>query len=377
MRHAWDVIVVGAGPGGSTAAARLAQAGVEVLLVDKERFPREKPCSDIYGPFGYRTYDELGVYERLVEAGYLYPQVLLSSPDYTTISGPNQKGVTCPRRVGDAILRDNAIRLGAEAWEEFWVHDLVIEDSRVVGVKAKYQGEFHDFSCKIVIGADGSHSWVAKRLGLFSDDYDQVYLAGRAYYTGCNPPLRDVEVHYDPGFNPGFVCLSPHPGYGDTVNMGVGIQMSQYERSTLTAEEMLEKFVAESPHGAKMLEARRVSDWMGWRVPSAGQIGKNYAAGAMLIGDAGSFVEPFILEGVASAVRSANYAVRTALMALEEGDFSEVSLSRYGEKWEEKMGPQLEALQGMANTAGDADALNRVFNELKDNPEAVTRVFGE
>ena len=71
MRHAWDVIVVGAGPGGSTAAARLAQAGVEVLLVDKERFPREKPCSDIYGPFGFRTYEELGVYDRLVEAGYL------------------------------------------------------------------------------------------------------------------------------------------------------------------------------------------------------------------------------------------------------------------------------------------------------------------
>lgn len=377
IRHAWDVIVVGAGPGGSTAAARLAQAGVEVLLVDKERFPREKPCSDIYGPFGYRTYEELGVYERLLEAGYLYPQVVLSSPDYTTISGPNHKGVTCPRRVGDDILRENAVRLGVEAWEEFWVHDLVIEDGQVVGVKAKYQGGFHEFRSRLVIGADGSHSWVAKRLGLFADDYDQVYLAGRAYYAGCNPPLRDVEVHYDAGFNPGFVCLSPHPGYGDVVNMGVGIQMSSYEKSELTAEEMLEKFVMESPHGEKMRGARRVSDWMGWRVPSAGQIGKNYAAGAMLIGDAGSFVEPFILEGVASAVRSANYAVRTALKALEEGDFSEVSLSRYGEKWEEKMGPQLSALQGMAVTAADADALNRVFNELKDNPEAVTRVFGE
>jgi flavin-dependent dehydrogenase len=272
---------------------------------------------------------------------------------------------------------ENAVRLGAEAWEEFWVYDLVIEDGLVVGVRAKYQGEFQEFRSRIVIGADGSHSWVAKRLGLFNDDYDQVYLAGRAYYSGCNPPLRDVEVHYDPAFNPGFVCLSPHPGYGDVVNMGVGIQMSQYERSTLTAEEMVDKFVKESPHGAKMRGASRVSEWMGWRVPSAGQIGKNYAAGAMLIGDAGSFVEPFILEGVASAVRSANYAVRTALLALEEGDFSEDSLSRFEEKWEEKMGPQLEALQGMAVTAADADALNRVFNELKDNPEAVTRVFGE
>ena len=377
MRREWEVIVVGAGPGGSTAAARLACEDVEVLLVDKERFPREKPCSDIYGPFGARTYEDLGVYDRLAEAGYVYPRVVLSSPDYTCINGPNRNGVTCPRRVGDAILLENAARLGAEVWEEFWVHDLVIEDGTVKGVKAKYQGEFREFRCKIVIGADGSHSWVAKRLGLFADDYDQVYLAGRAYYSGCNPPLRNVEVHYDPAFNPGFVCLSPHPGYEDVVNMGVGIQMSQYERSTLTAEEMVERFVEENPHGAKMRGARQVSEWMGWRVPSAGQIGRNHAAGAMLVGDAGSFVEPFILEGVASAVRSANYAARTTLLALEEDDFSEEALSRYGDKWEEKMGGQLRALQGMAATAADAEALNRVFGELKDNPEAVTRVFGE
>jgi flavin-dependent dehydrogenase len=181
MRARWDVIVVGAGPGGSTAAARLAEAGVEVLLVDKERFPREKPCSDIYGPFGARTYEDLGVYERLLQAGYVYPGVLLSSPDYTSIYGPNRRGLTCPRRVGDAILKENASRLGAEVWEEFWVHDLVVEDGQVRGVRAKYQGEFRDFKCDIVIGADGSHSWVAKKLGLFADDYDQVYLAGRAY----------------------------------------------------------------------------------------------------------------------------------------------------------------------------------------------------
>jgi ferredoxin len=106
-------------------------------------------------------------------------------------------------------------------------------------------------------------------------------------------------------------------------------------------------------------------------------LGKNYAAGALLVGDAGSFVEPFILEGVASAVRSANYAVRTTLQALEENDFREAFLSGYDEKWREKLGPQLSALQGMAVTAADAPALNKVFGELKNNPEAVARVFAE
>lgn len=158
--------------------------------------------------------------------------------------------------------------------------------------------------------------------------------------------------------------------------MGVGIQMSLYVDAPLDAEAMTAKFVAESPHGEKMRGATQVSKWMGWRVPSAGQIGKNHAAGVLLIGDAGSFVEPFILEGVASAVRSANYAVKTALEALADDDFSEASLARYDDKWRTKMLPQLQALQGIAVTAADPAALNATFKSLKDNPEAVARVFG-
>lgn len=82
------MIVVGAGPCGIIATSRLARAGVDVFLVDKERFPREKPYRDLYGPFGARTYKELDVYEQLLEAGYVFPSVILTSPDYTSISPP-------------------------------------------------------------------------------------------------------------------------------------------------------------------------------------------------------------------------------------------------------------------------------------------------
>lgn len=372
----WDVIVVGAGPGGSTAASRLAIAGCDVLLVDKERFPREKPCSDIYGPYGAKTYKELGVYDDLKEHGYIFPELILSSPDYTAISGENTVGLTCPRRVGDNLLKENAKRLGAKVLEEFWVNDLVVNRGRVEGVKGKFRGKYVEYPSRIVIGADGSHSWVAKRLGLFEDEYDEVFIAGRAYYSDCNPPLRALEVHYDPYFYPGFVCLSPHPDYNDVVNMGMGYQMSKYVESKLDAEELTQKFVDTSPYGEKMRGAKRVSSWMGWRVPSAGQISKTYSAGAMLVGDAGSFVEPFILEGVASGVRSANYAAQTAIEALEKGDFSEDAMSKYEERWRAKIWPQLKALQGIAVMARDADTLNNTFQSLKDNPEAVGKIFG-
>ena len=370
----WDVIVVGAGPGGSTTAARLAMKGCDVLLVDKERFPREKPCSDIYGPYGVETYKEIGAYDELQEKGFLYPEVTLTSPDYTAITGPNLLGLTCPRRVGDNILKEAAVRHGARLLEEFWVNDLMMDRGQVVGVKGKFEGKFVEQRARIVIGADGSHSWVAKRLGLFSDNYDEVFLAGRAYYSGCNPPLRAVEVHYDPNFYPCFVCLSPHPGYGEIVNLGIGVQMMPYVQSNDGIEELIRKFIATSPYGIKLSHAKRVSDWMGWRVPSAGQIGKTFAAGAMLIGDAGSFVDPFILEGVASSVRSGGHAMQTALEALEKGDFSESFLSVYQDRWKKDLQPRFDALHQI--TVLEADRLNATFRGLKSNPEALLQMFG-
>jgi menaquinone-9 beta-reductase len=370
----WDVIVVGAGPGGSTTAARLAMAGCDVLLVDKERFPREKPCSDIYGPYGMDTYKEIGAYDELLAKGFCFSAITLTSPDYTVITGPNLAALTCPRRVGDNILKETAARQGARVLEEFWVNDLMMNRGQVVGIKGKYEGKFVEYPARIVIGADGSHSWVAKRLGLFSDNYDEVFLAGRAYYAGCDPPLRAVEIHYDPYFFPCFVCLSPHPGYGDVVNVGIGVQLTPYVQSKDGVEELLRKFIETSPFGEKLRKAKPVSDWMGWRVPSAGQIGKTYAPGAMLIGDAGSFVDPFVLEGIASSVRSGGYAVRTALEALKKGDFSESSLATYQEGWKADMQPRFNALHHI--TVLDAVTLNAMFQGLKANPEALMTMFG-
>jgi geranylgeranyl reductase family protein len=370
----WDVIVVGAGPGGSTTAARLAMAGCDVLLVDKERFPREKPCSDIYGQAAAPVYKEIGAYDELLKNGYLFPGLMMTSPDYTALTGQNELSICCPRRVGDNILKETAARRGAKVLEEFWVNDLMMNRGQVVGVKGKYEGKFVEYPARIVIGADGSHSWVAKRLGLFLDDYDEVFVAGRAYYADCDPPLKNVEVHYDPSFFPGFICLSPHPGYGNIVNMGHGYQMTPYVQAKEDVEKLMQKFVDTSPYGEKLRKARPVSDYMGWRVPSAGQIGKTYAAGAMLIGDAGSFVSPFILEGVANSVRSGGCAVQTSLEALEKGDFSESFLSIYQKRWKEILQPKFDILQQMAVTARNADMLNATVKSLQENPEAVVKL---
>jgi geranylgeranyl reductase family protein len=376
VKKEWDVIVVGAGPGGSVTASKLAMAGVRVLLVDKEKFPRDKPCSDLYGPAIKDLLTELGVYETIKEAGFLYRDTVLIAPNFSALRAKNRGGIVCPRRVGDNILKENAARLGAEVWEECWVNDLIIEDEQVCGVKAKYQGEFLELRSKIVIGCDGSHSWVAKRIGAFSDEPEMVYLCGRKYMRGADPELLDLEIHYTEEFVPGFVCLSPHPGYDNAVNVGMGVQMSRYRDSTLDGEAMVRYFIENSPHGKRLSKAVDISEWMGWRVPSAGQLDKIHDAGVMLVGDAGSFVEPFVLEGIAAASRSGVLAAETAVEALKANDFSKKFLARYEDRVSEVMIPFLLKLQGIANLSQDTDKFNALIDKLKDDPTAVTQLMG-
>ncbi|MDR2356296.1 MAG: NAD(P)/FAD-dependent oxidoreductase [Clostridiales Family XIII bacterium] len=376
MKKEWDVIVVGAGPGGSITASKLAMAGVRVLLADKEKFPRDKPCSDLYGPAIKDLLTEIGVYEKILEAGFLYRDTVLVAPNFSAIRAQNRGGVVCPRRVGDNILKENAAALGAEVWEECWINDLIIEDEQVRGVKAKYQGEFTELRSKIVIGCDGSHSWVAKRIGAFGDNPEMVYLCGRKYVRGADPELLDLEIHYTEEFVPGFICLSPHPAYDNAVNVGMGVQMSRYRDASLDGEAMVRYFIENSPHGKRLAKAEDVSRWMGWRVPSAGQLDKIHDAGVMLVGDAGSFVEPFVLEGIAAAARSGVLAAETAVKALRENDFSKESLSRYEDRVTEVLVPYLLKLQGIANLAGDIGKFNALVDQLKDDPTAVVRLMG-
>jgi geranylgeranyl reductase family protein len=367
MKKQWDVIVVGAGPGGSRAAATLASEHVDVLLVDKEKFPRDKPCSDIYSGGAAEFFKKVGVYEEIVKAGFIYKETILTSPDYTALHAPNTKAFTCPRRVGDNILKNNAVRLGAEFWEDCWVNDLIVEDGQVCGVKAKYQGEFVDLHSKIVIGADGSHSWVAKRIGAFKDDQTMTFLCGRMYFK-VKPTIVSMEVHFDKDFAPGFMCVSPHPGYDDTVNIGMGIQLSSYYDSGIDGEAAVRKWIETSPYGERIRGAQQISPWMGWRMSSAGLLDKIYDAGVMLVGDAGSFTKPFLLEGIEEASHSGYLAALTAIEALGEEDFGKESLSRYEKRANETLIPKLKKMQGMAQLAENQAQLNGLMKKIAANP---------
>lgn len=359
-----DVIVVGAGPAGSSTSAFLARSGYDVLLLDKEKFPRDKPCGDGQGPRSVEMLKELGVYEVMKEKGChrLYGAVV-SSPngsickadireanieritrfwtprkmfeDIIRTDIENLVGFSTPRKIFDNILKDAAIRFGAELIEEFRVTDLIIEDGKVCGVKGKYQGEIVEHRSKLVVGADGAYSIVGRRLGMFHQRPEHIVYGVRAYYENVRGLTDLIEVYFDKDILPGYIWIFPISK--DMANVGVGMLARDYNKSSRTLQEYLQTFIATNKFAIeKFQDARMVGHPLGWRLPLGGQAIKNHTTGALLVGDAASFIDPFTGEGVCAALESGKMAAEVIAIALERNDFSVASLGEYERRWRER-----------------------------------------
>lgn len=361
-----DVIVVGAGPGGSACASYLVREGVDVLLVDKETFPRDKPCGDCQSGFAYGHLKELGVLDEVASKGFENRGILLTSPDYSKIAleAPT-KGMrfNTPRRIFDDIMRRNAIKDGAEMLEQFWVYDVIREDGFVRGVKAKYQGEYIEVRSKIVIGADGSHSMVAKAIDMFPDDDSNVAVVGRCYYADV--PLEGFnEIHFDKNVLPGYVWVFPEKD--NVANVGLGFNRDCYTEGK-TLEEYLDLWIETSPYGRVLKDKKRIGIFKGWRIPSGAQAMDNYDAGVMLIGDAGSMVMPLTGEGIGPAFETAKFAAETSLKALKANDFSREMLKEFSDRTRKTYEPKYQSVKSMEKLFRSPEAIDQAVRQIIEN----------
>ena len=180
----YDAIVVGARCAGSPTAMLLARKGYRVLLVDKASFPSDTISTHVIWPHAAEVMDGWGLLDRLAATGC--PPIALNmifdvgpfalKGGVTDTNGG--RGGFCPRRtVLDKLLVDAAVESGVELRENFTVEDLVVEGDRVAGIKGRGRnGGSVEERAKIVIGADGMHSFVAKAVG--AEEYDTDSAAG-------------------------------------------------------------------------------------------------------------------------------------------------------------------------------------------------------
>jgi len=325
-----DVIVVGAGPGGSATAFYLAQAGLDVLLLDKATFPREKVCGDGLTPRavkalagmevatderdGWRQNKGLRIIGGGVRLELRWPE-LSSYPGY---------GLVRTRLGFDETLARTAEKAGARLLEGVNVTGPVLDDAgRIIGVTTGTNPDTErNYLARLVVAADGNSSRLSLAMGLRKRDDRPLGVAVRTYYTS---PRHDddyleswLELWDRDRLLPGYGWIF---GMGDgTSNVGLGLLNTSAAFQNIDYRGLLRRWLAGMPAEWGFTEENRTQPVRGAALPMGFNRTPHYTRGLLLVGDAGGMVNPFNGEGIAYAMESGEIAARVITQALARPD---------------------------------------------------------
>ena len=366
--HDADVIVVGAGPGGATTAYHLAQTGLDVLLLEKSRFPREKVCGDGLTPRAVKALVAMGV-PISEEDGWLRNKGLrvissgmrleLPWPDLTTYPG---YGLVRTRMDFDQRLAQRAQQAGARLVEGVNVTGPVLDDrtGRIIGVTARPDGgQQQVYRARLVIAADGNSSRLSVSMGLRKRDDRPIGVAVRAYYTSPRTDDDYLESWLDlwdqDRLLPGYGWIF---GMGDgTSNIGLGLLNTSTAFGHTDYHALLHRWLAGMPAEWGFTEENRVGPVRGAALPMAFNRTPHYTNGLLLVGDAAGMVNPFNGEGIAYAMESGEIAARVVTQALAWPDAAGAERVLHGY-------PRV-----LADAYGGYYALGRAFVKAIGRPE--------
>lgn len=319
-----DVLIAGAGPAGSATAIHLARAGHHVVVVDRARFPRDKACSEYLSPECVRQLDGLGLLPTLRQAG---AQPLhgtrVFAPKGASLTGrfaeadplrTNATGLAVSRRLLDQQLVDAARAAGAEVREQTTIEELVYDGGTVAGAVVRdAQGDRTTIRSRLVVGADGLRSVVARRLGRRRHGMPSR-LAFVAHVAGV-PGLEGLaEMHVGPEGYVGLNRIGP-----DLANVALVVPQSRVRAARGRATDYFFELLTRFPGVAGRVRAERLVREVMVTGPFAAWSGRVIADGALLVGDAADFFDPFTGEGICSALQGAVLAADAAHPALLAG----------------------------------------------------------
>jgi geranylgeranyl reductase family protein len=327
-RH--DVLVVGAGPSGSACAYWLADAGYDVMLLERKRFPREKTCGDGLTPRSVRQLDDMGLAPELagfhrydgLRAMAFGRQLELAWPDHPDLP---TYGYVVTRRDLDHLVAERAQKVGATLRQGTEATAPVIEDGRVGGavVASRDGGPTEDIRARYVIVSDGANSRFGRALGAQRDRSLALGMALRGYYRSPRHDEPWIESHLDVRDRTGQVL----PGYGwifplgdGRVNVGVGLLSTSDRWAAVNTTELMAAFVDTAPRSWGLSRATSCGAPTGGRLPMGLSVGPRAGPGYVVVGDAAGSINPFNGEGIAYAYETGRLAAAAVGQALATGD---------------------------------------------------------
>lgn len=316
----------------------LASRGLRVLVLDRATFPREKVCGDFVEPRGLRLFQAMGCLGPLEASGPLaitHVNLFLNGktayrehiPFYAGQTELPQHGYIIPRHELDHQILASAVKAGAELREGCQV-SAVERSGRTMTIHFRDGSAERTERAPIVVGADGTHSMVARSAGLLNDDPRYMAVSQRAYFDGVETTNGEATFVFDRDLFPGYGWMFPMAN--GRANVGVGILAETRDRYRISVPTLFNTFVQKLQRIHPGCRAMRLaSKPIGGIVKTYGGSGPNHFDGGILIGDAGCFVDPMTGEGITPAAESALLGASVVADALEQGRTDAAFLSKY------------------------------------------------
>ena len=345
MGKDYDAVVIGGGPGGTTAATVLAQKGRRVVLLEREKFPRYHIGESLL-PYGYYVLERIGALDKMKSSHFTKKYSVqfvssrgkLSVPFYFFQQLKTDASTTWQvlRSEFDQLLLDHARENGVEVLEETTAKDFLRSNGTVTGVKAATNGGgLAEFHAPMTIDATGRDAFAVSRFGWKKRDPYLNKIAVWTYYKGA---LRD------PGLDEGATTVAyvPDKGWfwyiplaGDIVSVGVVAEKDYLFRGTRDLKTIFDrevkcnKWIEDHCAAGQQFGPYRVTGEFSYRSRHCA------ADGLVLAGDAFAFLDPVFSSGVFLALRSGELAAQAVDAALTDGDVSASRFDQYGDKMRE------------------------------------------
>jgi menaquinone-9 beta-reductase len=356
------ICIIGAGPGGASAALFLAKQGIPCMLVDKATFPRDKICGDALSGKVVEVFKKLD--PTIVNRLALDPSTLDSWG--VTFVAPNRKGLRVPFKKEFDKTQQQSPGFIAKRLD---FDDFLVEECRkhasihlIEGLAlTEFERQDGKWLCKaedgrsviadLILCADGAHSRFAKVIGKMEMEPKHNCAGLRAYYKGVKGLDQDnfIELHFIKDFLPGYFWIFPLPN--GMANVGVGMRSDKVSAKKVNLKQQMLALIANDPvMKERFADAELVGGVKGFGLPLGSKKRPISGEGFMLIGDAASLIDPFTGEGIGNALYSGMFAALQAAKCLQSGDFSAQAMKEYdqvtyGRLWEElKLGHRMQRL---------------------------------
>jgi len=384
------VCILGGGPGGCTAALQLAKLGVEVVVLEKATFPRDKVCGDALSGKVMRTLERLDadLAQKVKHDAQGMPSwgVTFVAPSGRALRVPFSReigigeapGVILPRLNFDALIFERTKKaVGVTVIEGTTAKKFErIADGWIISTNSEME-----IKASIILDASGANSQFARQVAGLPVEPRHHAAGVRAYFDGVKDldPQGFIELIFLKDLLPGYLWIFPLPN--GRANVGLGMRSDVVKKRRLDLKALMSELIADHPQlKGRFAKANMEGTIQGMGLPLASKRQKLSGDGYLLIGDAGHLIDPFTGEGISHAMISGVYAAEIATTMLQNGDLSANAAKAYDARVWKRLGKELAISTRLQQMADKTWLFDFVVDRANKNPalaDTISSMFND